>query len=93
MTPGFEYCDYNNVADLEAVVSKIEARKNEGHGLAAILMEPLQGEGGVVPATKEFFDAIRKICDRTGALMICDEVQTGAFRILHDDCNYNIISF
>lgn len=81
MTPGFEYCNYNDVADLEALVSQIESRKNEGNGLAAILMEPLQGEGGVVPATKEFFDAIRKICDRTGALMMCDEVQTGKYSI------------
>ena len=39
------------------------------------MMEPLQGEGGIKPATKEFINAIRRICDQTGALMIVDEVQ------------------
>lgn len=34
-----------------------------------------QGEGGVVPATKEFFSTVRELCDETGALMMCDEVQ------------------
>jgi Aminotransferase class-III len=37
-----------------------------------------QGEGGIVPASKEYFAAIREICDETGALMMCDEVQVSA---------------
>jgi acetylornithine aminotransferase len=40
----------------------------------------LVGEGGITPATKEFFQGVRKICDETGALMIVDEVQTGMGR-------------
>lgn len=80
LTPGFEYCVYNDVDDLRAVVQRVEAARSSGGGLAAIMMEPLQGEGGVMPATKEFFAAIRSICDETGALMIADEVQTGMGR-------------
>lgn len=41
----------------------------------AVLCGPTQGEGGVVPATPEFFLAVRELCDETGALMIVDEVQ------------------
>jgi len=78
LTPGFEYVDYNDVASLRA---KVESIKNEaGKGLAAILMEPLQGEGGIKPATAEFFAEVRKICTETGALMMVDEVQTGVGR-------------
>jgi acetylornithine/N-succinyldiaminopimelate aminotransferase len=80
LTPGFEYCNYNDVEDLRAVVQRIEACRSSGVGLAAIMMEPLQGEGGVLPATAEFFREIRRVCDETGALMVCDEVQTGMGR-------------
>ena len=44
------------------------------------MMESLQGEGGIKPGNKEFFEGIREICDETGALMIMDEVQTGMGR-------------
>jgi predicted acetylornithine/succinylornithine family transaminase len=47
---------------------------------AAIVAEPVQGEGGVRPLTREFADAIREACDRTGALLIADEVQCGLGR-------------
>jgi 4-aminobutyrate aminotransferase len=47
---------------------------------AAIILEPVQGEGGYVPAPKEFLQEIRSICDRHGIMMICDEVQSGAGR-------------
>jgi 4-aminobutyrate aminotransferase len=47
---------------------------------AAIFLEPVQGEGGYVPAPKEFLQEIRSICDRHGILMVCDEVQSGAGR-------------
>ena len=50
-----------------------------GHGLAAIMMEALQGEGGIKPGDVAFFKGIREICDRTGALMIIDEVKTDIF--------------
>jgi acetylornithine aminotransferase len=74
LTPGFEYCNYNDVEGLRELAASISARGN-GNGLAGILMEPLQGEGGIKPATKEFIAAVRDICDKTGALMITDEVQ------------------
>ena len=45
--------------------------------LAGIMMEALQGEGGVTPGEKTFFRTVRDICDETGAVMIVDEVQTG----------------
>jgi 4-aminobutyrate aminotransferase len=47
---------------------------------AAIFLEPVQGEGGYVPAPKEFLQEIRSICDRHGIMMVCDEVQSGAGR-------------
>ena len=46
----------------------------------AIILEPLQGEGGINLATQEFMEGIRKICDENGILMICDEVQCGMGR-------------
>jgi 4-aminobutyrate aminotransferase/(S)-3-amino-2-methylpropionate transaminase len=45
--------------------------------VAAIILEPVQGEGGFVPASREFMQGIREICDREGIVMIVDEVQTG----------------
>ena len=80
LTPGFEYFDYNSVESLKAAVDSIRQRKDQGHGLAAILIEPLQGEGGVRGGDPAFFKYIRQVCDETGAMMICDEVQTGMGR-------------
>ncbi len=48
--------------------------------VAAVLLEPVQGEGGVNPAGAEYFQAVRRICDESGALMMVDEVQTGLGR-------------
>lgn len=48
--------------------------------VAAIFLEPIQGEGGYVPAPTEFLQEIRAICDRHGILMVCDEVQSGCGR-------------
>lgn len=80
LTPGFEYFEYNNIVSLQAAVEKIKAAKDQGHGLAAILIEPLQGEGGVKAGEVEFFKYVRQICDETGALWVSDEVQTGMGR-------------
>jgi acetylornithine/N-succinyldiaminopimelate aminotransferase len=73
---------YNDPAALrEKVLAIQEARKaGSKQGLAAILMEPLQGEGGIRPGQLEFFRAVRDLCDETGALMMVDEVQTGMGR-------------
>ena len=79
LTPGFEYVEYNDVDALRSLVKSIQSSGN-GRGLAAIMMESLQGEGGIKPASFEFLKAVRELCDETGALMICDEVQTGMGR-------------
>lgn len=81
MVPGFVSIEYNNVDDLKATVDKIA--KDSKQGLAAILMEPLQGEGGIIPGDPAFFQAARQICDDTGALLMCDEVQVGMGRSGH----------
>lgn len=47
---------------------------------AAVVMEPIQGEGGIIPANPDWLKAIRKRCDKTGAVLIFDEIQTGFFR-------------
>lgn len=71
MLAGFNYAPYN---DLEAVEKLIDAET------AAILMEPVQGEGGVNIATDEFLIGLRQLCDEHGLLLIFDEVQTGMGR-------------
>jgi acetylornithine/N-succinyldiaminopimelate aminotransferase len=77
MMPGFQFVPYNDVAALKQAVKEIQ---ESDQGLAAIMMEALQGEGGIIPGQPEFFQTIRDICDETGALMICDEVQVGMGR-------------
>lgn len=77
MVPGFKYVPYNDPVALEKAVKEVEA---DGQGLAAIMMEALQGEGGILPGKTEFFKKVRQLCDETGALMICDEVQVGMGR-------------
>jgi acetylornithine/N-succinyldiaminopimelate aminotransferase len=60
--------------DVDAVRSAMSS------DVAAILVEPVQGEGGVIPAPSGFLRALRQICDATGALLLADEVQTGIGR-------------
>lgn len=67
----FSYYDYGDVESVKSVVSK---------DTAALLVEPVQGEGGVTTASKEFFKAVRDICTDYGTLMVVDEVQTGMGR-------------
>lgn len=69
--PGFVIAKYG---DLESVESLVNERT------AAILVEPVQGEAGVVVPPKEFLPGLRRICDRSGALLICDEIQSGLGR-------------
>ncbi len=68
---GFKHAAWNDVADFERQLDDT---------VAAIFVEPVQGEGGVNPATKEFFQGIRALCDERGLLMMVDEVQTGLGR-------------
>jgi acetylornithine/N-succinyldiaminopimelate aminotransferase len=77
MIPGFKYIKYNDVESLKSAVKEVQ---ENGEGLAAIMMEALQGEGGILPGDADFFTTVRQICDETGALMICDEVQVGMGR-------------
>jgi acetylornithine/N-succinyldiaminopimelate aminotransferase len=77
LVPGFQYVAYNDIRALEAAISELD----EGdYGVAAILLEPLQGEGGVRPGDVEYFQRARQICDETGILLIFDEVQVGMGR-------------
>ena len=68
LVPDFTHIPYNNMAALEAAVSD---------ATAAVLLEPVQGEGGVRPADPAFLHAARELCDAHGALLIVDEIQTG----------------
>jgi acetylornithine aminotransferase len=77
MVPGFDACKYNDIASLEAAV---ERATSNGQGLAAIMLEPLQGEGGIIPGNPEFFAKARELCDKHGALLMIDEVQAGMGR-------------
>jgi len=58
-------------------IEKIFKADVEANRVAAIIIEPVQGEGGFIPAPAEFFQALRKICDQHGILLIADEVQSG----------------
>ena len=71
LLPGFAYIPFNDVTALEAAFDD---------EVAAVMVEPIQGEGGINIATAEFLQAIRELCDRNGAVMILDEVQTGIGR-------------
>lgn len=71
---GFEYIHYGNVAALE----KALAEKPEH--FAAFIVEPIQGEGGVVVPPQGYLRAVKEVCERFGVLLIVDEVQTGLGR-------------
>jgi len=77
MVQGFDACTYNDIASLEEAVQRATS---DGKGLAAILLEPLQGEGGIIPGDPAFFARARELCDETGALLMLDEVQAGMGR-------------
>lgn len=69
--PGFDQVPFGDIEAVRAAITD---------ATAAILIEPVQGEGGVRPATPEFMKALRQICDENGLLLILDEVQTGVGR-------------
>jgi len=71
LLPGFVYIPFNDVKALEAAFTD---------EVAAVMVEPIQGEGGINVASAEFLCAIRRLCDENGAVMILDEVQTGIGR-------------
>ena len=68
MPDGFRHVAYNDIDALEAAVDTT---------VAAVLLEPVQGEGGVVPADDQYLRDVRALCDERGLLMMLDEIQTG----------------
>ena len=71
LLPGFEVVPFNDLAAAQAAVDD---------STAGFLVEPIQGEGGVLPATAEFLGGLRQLCDEHGLLLILDEVQCGYAR-------------
>ncbi|CAH9066923.1 Succinylornithine transaminase/acetylornithine aminotransferase [Pseudoalteromonas holothuriae] len=65
------HCDYNDLAAFEALISD---------KTCAVMMEPLQGEGGIISPSKEFVEGVRALCNKHNALLIFDEVQSGVGR-------------
>lgn len=68
LLPGVSHVTYNNIEAMEKAVNE---------ETAAVILEVVQGEGGVYPASVEYIQAVRRICDERGALLIVDEIQTG----------------
>ena len=77
MVTGFDYFPYNDLKVLEALINRYE---QSGPSIAAVLVEPLQGEGGVNPGDRTFFSRLREICTERNILLILDEVQVGMGR-------------
>jgi len=71
LLPNVKFAEYNNLASIKALVND---------NTAAIIMETVQGEGGVYPATSEFLKGVRELCDKHNALLILDEIQCGMGR-------------
>lgn len=71
LLPGIKYCEYNNIDALKETI---------GINTCAVLIEVIQGEGGIVPADIEYLQQVRKICDDKNLVLIIDEVQTGIGR-------------
>ena len=71
LLPGFAYASFD---DLEAALALVD------DNTAGFLVEPIQGEGGIRPASQEFMAGLRKICDEKGLMLVLDEVQCGMAR-------------
>jgi acetylornithine/succinyldiaminopimelate/putrescine aminotransferase len=69
--PGFKFVPFNNIEELEKAIDE---------KTAAVFLEPVQGEGGVIPATPDFLRQTRAMCDEKQILLMFDEVQTGLGR-------------
>jgi acetylornithine aminotransferase len=71
LVPGFSHVPFNDFAALEREMDDT---------VCAVMLEPVQGEGGVIPADPDYLAKVRQLCDRTGTLLIFDEIQTGMGR-------------
>ncbi len=89
LVPGFSHVPYNNIEALEQAVTE---------ETAAVILEVIQGEGGVYIVSTEYIQAARQICDARGALLIVDEIQTGfgrtgtVFAIEHFDVTPDLLA-
>jgi len=89
LLPGVSHVAYNNIEALSKAVNE---------ETAAVILEVVQGEGGVYPASAEYIQAARRICDERGALLIMDEIQTGfgrtgkLFAIQHFDVTPDLLT-
>jgi acetylornithine aminotransferase len=77
LVPGFVYVPYNDITALEAMIAEVDRDERR---VTAILLEALQGEGGVRPGDLAYFQRVREICTEKGILLILDEVQVGMGR-------------
>lgn len=90
LSPGHVLVDYNDIAALEAVMDD---------DVCAVLLEPIQGEGGVFVPSDEYLQQVRALCDKYDALLIFDEVQTGVvrtgkwFAYMHSGVKPDVITF
>jgi predicted acetylornithine/succinylornithine family transaminase len=71
LVPGFTHCPLNDLAAWETAIDR---------ETAALLVEPIQGEGGIFPASESFLKGLRALCDKHGLLLIFDEIQSGCGR-------------
>lgn len=71
---GFRYAEFNNLESVKEAITE---------QTAAVLVETIQGEGGILPATQEFITGLRTLCNEKGILLLCDEVQAGIGRTGH----------
>lgn len=74
LVPGFRHVPFG---DIEAMRSAVAECATVGDDVAAIILEPVQGEGGVIVPPADYLPAVRQLCDEAGIVMILDEVQTG----------------
>ena len=74
LVSGFDYVPLNDIAGTQAVLDRL------GNRVCAVLLEPLQGEGGVVPGDRAYFQWLRQTCTERGILLFLDEVQVGMGR-------------
>lgn len=77
LVPGFHYVPFNDFEAMETAIASLNQNQPQ---VAAILLEPLQGEGGVNPGNVEYFQKVRQLCDQHKILLILDEVQVGMGR-------------
>jgi putrescine aminotransferase len=77
LIPGFKHLPFG---DIEAMRTTFQTSAAVGEDIAAVLLEPIQGEGGIIIPPPDYLRQVRELCDQYGALLVFDEVQTGMGR-------------